>query len=114
MEFVKQLFFSQLIVLLDSSLIAQEDVKLAQQDAEHVQVPQSVHHALPTDSQSKTTHALPFVGMDWLLLTNHAMIEIKYPETDVQILVELKHSLSVVVSHQFALTMAQLFVEMVD
>jgi hypothetical protein len=42
------------------------------------------------------------------------MIEIKYPETDVQILVELKHSLSVVVSHQFALTMAQLFVEMVD
>jgi hypothetical protein len=42
------------------------------------------------------------------------MIEIKYPETDVQILVELKHSLSVVVSHQFALTMAQFFVEMVD
>jgi hypothetical protein len=64
MEFVKQLFFSQLIVLLDSSLIAQEDVKLAQQDAEHVQAPQSVHHALLTDSQSKTIHALPFVGMD--------------------------------------------------
>lgn len=45
---------------------------------------------------------------------NHVTIKTKFQGTDVPIHAELKHSLSVLVSHQFVLIMAQLFVETVE
>lgn len=110
-EFVKKSFFLQLLVMMDSSSIAQEDVLPVQLVAEAAQVPLSVLLVPKTVSQSSTEFAKPNVEMDLLPELNNVMIETDFLTMAVHQPVKLKLSGPVLVNHQFVPTMVQLFVE---
>ena len=110
-EFVKKSFLLQLLVMLDSSSIAQRDVLPVQLAARAVQVLPSVLLVLKTVSQSSTEFVKLNVVMDLLLELNNVMIETDFLTMAVHQPVKLKLSGPVLVNHQFVPTMVQLFVE---
>lgn len=110
-EFVKKSFLLQLLVMLDSSSIAQRDVLHAQLVAKAAQVLPSVLFVLKTVSQSSMEFVKLNVVMDLLLELNNVMIETDFLTMAVHQPVKLKLSGPVLVNHQFVPTMVQLFVE---
>lgn len=110
-EFVKKSFLLQLLVMLDSSSIAQRDVLHAQLVAKAAQVLPSVLLVLKTVSQSSMEFVKLNVVMDLLLELNNVMIETDFLTMAVHQPVKLKLSGPVLVNHQFVPTMVQLFVE---
>lgn len=110
-EFVKKSFLLQLLVMLDSSSIAQRDALPVQLAARAVQVLPSVLLVLKTVSQSSTEFVKLNVVMDLLLELNNVMIETDFLTMAVHQPVKLKLSGPVLVNHQFVPTMVQLFVE---
>lgn len=110
-EFVKKSFLLQLLVMLDSSSIAQRDVLPVQLAARAVQVLPSVLLVLKTVSQSSVEFVKPNVVMDLLLELNNVMIETDFLTMAAHQPVKLKLSGPVLVNHQFVPTMVQLFVE---
>lgn len=110
-EFVKKSFLLQLLVILDSSSIAQRDVLPVQLAARAVQVLPSVLLVLKTVSQSSTEFVKLNVVMDLLLELNNVMIETGFLTMAVHQLAKLKLFGPVLVNHQFVPTMVQLFVE---
>lgn len=110
-ESVKKSFLLQLLVMLDSSSIAQRDVLHAQLVAKAAQVLPSVLLVLKTVSQSSMEFVKLNVVMDLLLELNNVMIETDFLTMAVHQHVKLKLSGPVLVNHQFVPTMVQLFVE---
>lgn len=110
-EFVKKSFLFQLLVMLDSSSIAQRDALPVQLAARAVQVLPSVLLVLKTVSQSSTEFVKLNVVMDLLLELNNVMIETDFLTMAVHQPVKLKLFGPVLVNHQFVPTMVQLFVE---
>lgn len=110
-EFVKKSFLLQLLVMLDSSSIAQRDALPVQLAARAVQVLPSVLLVLKTVSQSSTEFVKLNVVMDLLLELNNVMIETDFLTMAVHQPVKLKLFGPVLVNHQFVPTMVQLFVE---
>lgn len=111
-EFVKRLFLLQLLVMLDSSSIAQRDVLLVLLVARVAPVLLFVLHVLKLVSQLSMEFVKPNVVMDLLPELNNVMIEINFLTTAAHQPVKLKLSGPVLVNHQFVLTMVQLSVEM--
>lgn len=111
-EFVKRLFLLQLLVMMDSSSIAQRDVLLVLLVARAAPVLLFVLHVLKLVSQSSMEFVKPNVVMDLLPELNNVMIETNFLTMAAHQLVKLKLSGPVLVNHQFALIMVQLFVEM--
>lgn len=111
-EFVKRLFLLQLLVMMDSSSIAQRDVLLVLLVARAAPVLLFVLHVLKLVSQSSMEFVKPNVVMDLLPELNNVMIETNFLTMAAHQLVKLKLSGPVLVNHQFVLIMVQLFVEM--
>lgn len=111
-EFVKRLFLLQLLVMMDSSSIAQRDVLLVLLVARAAPVLLFVLHVLKLVSQSSMEFVKPNVVMDLLPELNNVMIETNFLTMAAHQPVKLKLSGPVLVNHQFVLIMVQLFVEM--
>ena len=111
-EFVKKSFLLQLLVMLDSSSIAQRDVLHVQLVARVAPVLLFVLLVLKTVSQLSVEFVKPNAVMDLLPEMNNVMIETDFLTMAAHQPVKLKLSGLVPVNHQFVPIMVQLFAEM--